>query len=134
MPWTDTARCEHGRPSQRYASDMTDWEWALFTPFLPPPRRLGRPRTTDLRDVTNVILYLVSTGCRWHMRACKTMRRLPPMSPAYHAQTLVGSPRFFMLSKSPGWANRRAPSERHPFSIPIESATATGEELGFPKN
>ena len=28
-------------------------EWALIAPFLPAPKRVGRPRTTDLRDVFN---------------------------------------------------------------------------------
>jgi transposase len=76
MAWTDTARREHARPGKRYASDMTDREWALFAPFLPPPRRLGRPRTTDLREVTNAILYLVSTGCQWRLLP----KDFPPVS------------------------------------------------------
>ena len=55
---------------------MTDREWALFASLLPPPRRLGRPRTTDLREVTNAILYLVSTGCQWRMLP----KAFPPVS------------------------------------------------------
>ncbi|MGO7345544.1 transposase, partial [Rhizobium johnstonii] len=39
--------CRH-RPV-RYASDLTDREWGLISPCLPGPRRLGRPRSTDLR-------------------------------------------------------------------------------------
>ena len=49
MPWRETAREEYRRESGRHASDMTDREWALIGPFLPPARRHGRPRTTDLR-------------------------------------------------------------------------------------
>ena len=44
---------------------MTDREWGLLAPFMPPPRPVGRPRKADLREVTNAILYLVSTGCQW---------------------------------------------------------------------
>ena len=44
---------------------MSDREWALVVPFMPPPRRLGRPRTTDLREVMNAILYIATTGCQW---------------------------------------------------------------------
>ena len=40
MPWTETARREYRRACPRYASDMTDREWALVAPFMPPPRRL----------------------------------------------------------------------------------------------
>ena len=66
MTWTDIARRDHSRAS-RYASDLTDREWALVAPFLPPPRRQGRPRTADLREVVNAILYIASTGCQWRM-------------------------------------------------------------------
>ena len=65
MPWTETARREYRRACARYASDMTDREWALVAPFMPPPSRLGRPRTTDLREVMNAILYIATTGCQW---------------------------------------------------------------------
>jgi transposase len=44
---------------------MTDREWVLVAPFMPPARRLGRPRTTDLREVMNAILYIATTGCQW---------------------------------------------------------------------
>ena len=58
MPWDDTARREHARRAERYASDLTDREWSLIAPFPPPPRRQGRPRTADLREVMNAILYM----------------------------------------------------------------------------
>ena len=53
MPWTETAGHAYRRKRQRYASDLTDRECELIAPFMPPPRPLGRPRTTDLRDVMN---------------------------------------------------------------------------------
>lgn len=65
MPWTETARREYERRGRRYSSDMSDREWALIEPLLPTPKRLGRPRTTDLREVVNAILYLASSGCAW---------------------------------------------------------------------
>ncbi len=58
MPWTEAARREHDRRRPRYASDLSDREWALIAPLLPPARRLGRPRKTDLREVVNAILYM----------------------------------------------------------------------------
>ena len=42
MPWRETARDEYRRESGRYPSDMTDREWALIEPFMPPVRRHGR--------------------------------------------------------------------------------------------
>ncbi len=65
MPWTKTARREYARRAQRYSSDLTDREWTLIAPLLPGPRPLGRPRTIDLREVMNAILYLASGGCAW---------------------------------------------------------------------
>lgn len=67
MSWTETARRDHARRGLRYSSDLTDREWALISPFLPEPRPLGRPRTTDLREVVNAILYLASSGCAWSL-------------------------------------------------------------------
>lgn len=76
MPWDDTARRDYSRPRQRYATDLTDREWALIAAFPPPPRPLGRPRTTNLREVMNAILYMASTGCQWRLLP----KDLPPVS------------------------------------------------------
>ena len=65
--WTETTRPKYERPGLRYASDLTDEEWAVIGPLLPPPKRLGRPRTTAPRDVVNAILYLARSGCQWRM-------------------------------------------------------------------
>ena len=65
MPWTDTARVQHSRKTGRYPSDMLDAEWSLIAPLLPPAKAGGRPRTTDLREVMNAILYMGSSGCQW---------------------------------------------------------------------
>lgn len=67
MAWTETARRDHARQGLRYSSDLTDQEWALIAPFLPEAKPLGRPRTTQLRDVMNAILYLASSGCAWSL-------------------------------------------------------------------
>jgi len=76
MPWDDTARRDHARRALCYASDLTEREWSLIAPFLPPPRRQGRPRTADLREVMNAILYMASAGCQWRMLP----KDLPPPS------------------------------------------------------
>ncbi len=51
--WTKITRRDYERHGGRYASDMTDREWALIEPFMPPRKTTGRPRTTELRDVTD---------------------------------------------------------------------------------
>ena len=52
----------HRRP---YPSDLTDAQWARLAPLLPPAKPGGHPRTVDLREVVNGILYLLREGCRW---------------------------------------------------------------------
>lgn len=76
MPWTEITRRQYAREGLRYASDLTDAEWALVEPRLPQPRRLGRPRTTDLRAVMDAILYLASAGCAWRLLP----KDFPPLS------------------------------------------------------
>ncbi len=67
MGWTDFTRRQYARRAMRYACDLTDGEWGLISPCLPEPRRLGRPRKTDLREVVNALLYIATTGCQWRM-------------------------------------------------------------------
>ena len=67
MAWTELTRRQHARTGNRYASDLTDAEWALIAPLMPPRKATGRPRTTGLRDVFDAILYMATTGCQWRM-------------------------------------------------------------------
>src|SRR3954466_5767594 len=76
MAWDDTTRHDHRRLSARYPSDMTDREWAVIAPLLPPAKAGGRPRKTDLRAVMDAILYIASGGCQWRMLP----RDFPPRS------------------------------------------------------
>jgi len=73
--WTEITRRQYGREDLRYASDTTDQEWVLIEAELPPAKKLGRPRTTELREVVNALLYMLTTGCQW--------RQLPKEFPAF---------------------------------------------------
>ncbi len=57
--WTEADRQRHRWRGGRYLSDA---EWALLEPLIPPARKGGRPRTTDMREVVNALLYLLRTG------------------------------------------------------------------------
>ena len=48
-----------------YPTDVTDEQWRLIEPSIPPPKWGGRPREVDLREVINGILYVNRTGCAW---------------------------------------------------------------------
>ncbi|MFQ5572526.1 MAG: IS5 family transposase [Rhodothermales bacterium] len=65
--WTETTRPKYDRSKLRYASDLTDEEWAVIAPLLAKPKPVGRPRTTELREVVNAILYMARTGCQWRL-------------------------------------------------------------------
>jgi transposase len=63
--WSTENRKFREREGLHYPSDLTDAEWVLVEPLVPPARRGGRPRSVDVRAVLNAILYLLSTGCQW---------------------------------------------------------------------
>jgi transposase len=48
-----------------YPSDLTDAEWELLAPLIPPPKTGGNPRTTAMRGVCDAIHYQLKTGCQW---------------------------------------------------------------------
>jgi putative transposase len=63
-----------------YPSDLTDEQWALLAPLLPPARPGGRPRKTNMREVLNALFYLNREGCTW--RALP--RDFPPWKTVYN--------------------------------------------------
>ena len=74
--WTNENRARYDRSTLRYPSDLTDEEWALVAPLIPPPKPGGNKRTRDMREVVNGLMYVLSTGCQW--RAIP--KDLPPRS------------------------------------------------------
>jgi len=74
--WTKENRLLYDRSHLRYESDLTDAEWALVGPLIPPAKHGGAHRTVDIREVLNGLLYILSTGCQW--RAIP--KDLPPRS------------------------------------------------------
>ena len=74
--WTAETRGQYERRGLRYPSDVTDAEWALIAPLIPPAKRGGRRREIDEREILNGILYVLETGCQW--RALP--KDLPPRS------------------------------------------------------
>ncbi len=77
--WTKENRARYDRSRLRYPIDLTDEEWALIEPLIPPAKRGGNKRTVKLREVVNGLMYILSTGCQW--RAIP--KDLPPRSTVY---------------------------------------------------
>jgi transposase len=63
--WTNANRVSYDRGYLRYPSDLTDAEWVLVGPLIPPAKRGGNKRTVDIREVVNGLMYVLSTGCQW---------------------------------------------------------------------
>jgi len=74
--WTTETRTRHDRSKLRYPSDLTDAEWALVGPVIPPAKRGGRKREKNERELVNGIMYVLSTGCQWRY----IPKDLPPRS------------------------------------------------------
>jgi putative transposase len=61
---------QEGLDRRKYPSDLTDEQWAIVSPMLPPAKqnpRGGRPRKVDMREVLNTLFYLNRSGCQWDM-------------------------------------------------------------------
>ena len=63
--WTAENRARYDRSRLCYPSDLTDAEWGLVAPLIPPAKRGGNKRTADMREVVNSLMYILSTGCQW---------------------------------------------------------------------
>jgi len=63
--WTTQNRDRYDRSRLRYPSDLTDDEWSLIEPLIPPAKRGGNKRTVDVREIVNGLMYVLSTGCQW---------------------------------------------------------------------
>ena len=68
------------RERGRYPSDVTDEEWAIIEPMIPPARTGGRKRETDMREVFNAIRYINRTGCQWR----QLPKDFPPHTTVYN--------------------------------------------------
>ena len=77
--WTPTTRRQHSRDHLRYGSDLSDAEWEIIAPFMPPPAKTGRPREWTMREIMNAIFYVLRAGCAWRMLP----KDFPPMTTVY---------------------------------------------------
>jgi len=128
--WT----AEHRRMAVRqgrYPSDLTDAEWALIEPMIPPAKRGGRRREVNVREVLNAVFYVLSTGCQWQALP----KDLPPKSTAHH---------YFGLWDWDGTLERihhalyvetreRAGREASPSAAIIDSQSGKAAQKGAPR-
>lgn len=62
-----------------YKTDLSDEQWLLLQPLIPPAKHGGRPRSVDMREVINAIMYVLHTGIQWEMMP----HDLPPYTTVY---------------------------------------------------
>jgi putative transposase len=114
-----------------YPTDVTDEQWALVEPLIPPAKHGGAPRTVNLRLVFNTILYVNKTGCQWAMLPTDLAKR----STAFD---------YFSLWKKDGtWqiimdtlrrqVRVEAGREPEPQKAAIDSQSVKGSEAGGPR-
>jgi transposase len=114
--------------SKTYPSDLTDEQWAVLEPRIPPCKHGGRHRTVDIRRVVNGILYRNKAGCQWRMLP----KDFPPWGTVYY---------YFALWRDDGtlkaindflrnWVRVLAGRDANPKSGNIDSQTVKSTELG----
>ena len=126
--WTQEHRQSHDRKGLRYPSDLTDAEWALVGPLIPPARRGGRPRDVDIREVLNAVFYLLSTGCQWDALP----KDLPAKSTVYEYFSLWRSDRTLLRLHQALYAQVREASGRkvQPTVAILDSQSAKAAQKG----
>jgi len=130
--WTKENRGRYDRSGLRYPSDLTDEEWALVKPLIPPAKRGGNKRHVDVREIVDGLMYILSTGCQW--RALP--KDLPPRSTVHD---------YFDLWSWDGTLDRihhalyvkcreKAGREASPTAAIIDSQSVKAAEKGGPRS
>lgn len=128
--WTATTRAQHMRDGLRFASDVTDAEWAVLEPLLPPVSPIGRPPAWPFRELVNAMFYVLRGGIPWRM--------LPPCFPP--RQTVYG---WFATWRDAGvWQSinhrlvmldrERVGREASPSAAVVDSQSVKTTEAGGP--
>jgi len=126
--WCREDREKYDRRGLRYPSDLSDAEWTLIAPHIPPAKRGGRRREVDVREVLQGVLYVLETGCQWR----HLPKSFPPRSTVWE---------YFDLWRWDGTLDRihdalylalREAEEREasPSAAIIDSRTAKSAEKG----
>lgn len=129
--WTPATRAQHSRKGLRYPSDLTDKEWALIAPLLPPPCRMGRPRKWPMRQIVEAIFYILRTGCPWAFLP----KGFPPEGTVRHwFGRLRDDGVFERMTHALGTVDReRAGREASPSAAVMDSQSVKTCESGGPR-
>jgi putative transposase len=114
-----------------YQTDLTDEQWTLLAPLLPPAKHGGRRRTVDLRLVLNTLFYLLKTGCQWAMLP-KDLAKRSTAHDYFSAWKADGTWQA-LLDTLRQQVRVAAGHEPQPQKAAIDSQTVKGSEAGGPR-
>jgi putative transposase len=111
-----------------YRSDVTDEQWALIEELLPPAKWGGRPRTVDLREVVNTLMYQGRTGCQWDYLPHDLLAKSTVWD--YFVAWQKDGTWQKVLDTLRGQIRREAGREESPSAACIDTQTVKSTELG----
>jgi len=116
---------------RQYPTDLTDEQWHILEPMIPPEKHGGRHRTVNMREVVNAILYILRTGCQW--------RNLPHDFPPWGTVSWY----FWLWCNDGTWARMHdklremvrveAGREKEPSAAIMDSQSVKTTEQGGPR-
>jgi len=114
-----------------YPTDLTDDQWLVLEPMIPPEKFGGRPRIVSMREVVDAILYIVRTGCQW--------RNLPHDFPPWGTVSWY----FWLWSNDGTWTRihdklremvrEEAGRDKEPSAAIMDSQSIKTTEVGGPR-
>ena len=114
-----------------YPTDVTDEQWHIIGPMIPPEKHGGRHREVDMREVINAILYILRTGCQW--------RNLPHDFPPWGTVSWY----YWLWCNDGTWTRihdklremvrEEAGREREPSAAIMDSQSVKTTEVGGPR-
>jgi putative transposase len=111
-----------------YPSGLTDAQWTLIEPVLPPAKPGGRPREVNLREIVNTLFYQARTGCQWDFLP----HDLSPKGTAYDYFKRWGGDGTWqaIVDALRGRIRKEAGREETPSAACIDTQTVKSTEIG----